>query len=439
MADNGPAGSLRILFVSPVPVYPGVSDAGSLRKLAYLEHFGRRHRIDCIALARGTQAGVFRIREGVSPGDPYLSDWWPAAAGLVTDGVVENYLVVTLGMTSAVARVTNALFSSLPMPIATLAREHVGKVVEEFLHSHGYDVVFVEGLHLALHVDRWRKAAPRAVFALFDDDVLTVQWRRRAAMCGPPLSWGAAVQLRRAGRFERRIVSSFDHVFVITGEQKAALLELQPGLRVSVSDHIMEHDSAAFEPPPRSDAPRVVFLGSGGHAPNRDAVKLLVSRIFPLIQQRVPECGCVIVGPGYPVGLRTTSGKGIEWAGRVENLQGIFHDRSVLVAPLRLGGGLRGKIVSALRHGCPVVTTPIGAEGFAAPAGCGMVVAREPREMADEAIRLLSDPQLRLRLGAAGVRAVRRRFSKALVAGGLERRLLELTSRQSIRDKRSVS
>ena len=36
----------------------------------------------------------------------------------------------------------------------------------------------------------------------------------------------------------------------------------------------------------------------------------------------------------------------------------------VLLAPLRYGAGLKGKIVDAWAHGLPVVTTPIGAEGM---------------------------------------------------------------------------
>ena len=36
----------------------------------------------------------------------------------------------------------------------------------------------------------------------------------------------------------------------------------------------------------------------------------------------------------------------------------------VLLAPLRFGAGLKGKIVDAWAHGLPVVTTPIGAEGM---------------------------------------------------------------------------
>ena len=42
----------------------------------------------------------------------------------------------------------------------------------------------------------------------------------------------------------------------------------------------------------------------------------------------------------------------------------VMRSYRVLLAPLRYGAGLKGKIVDAWAHGLPVVTTPIGAEGM---------------------------------------------------------------------------
>ena len=82
--------------------------------------------------------------------------------------------------------------------------------------------------------------------------------------------------------------------------------------------------------------------------------------------------------------------------------------RGSRVAPLRIGGGTRIKIVEAQAHGRPVVATPRGAAGLATGESNGIVLAETAQQFAEACRRLLADGALASRIATAGrARAVK--------------------------------
>jgi len=67
-----------------------------------------------------------------------------------------------------------------------------------------------------------------------------------------------------------------------------------------------------------------------------------------------------------------------------------YYQRSaVVVAPLRAGSGIKGKVLQALGVGRPVVATPVGAEGIEATERDGLFVRHDPAGLADAIATLL--------------------------------------------------
>ena len=87
----------------------------------------------------------------------------------------------------------------------------------------------------------------------------------------------------------------------------------------------------------------------------------------------------------------------------------------MFVCPLRVGAGVKGKVMSALSYGVPVVSTPIGVEGAGLEEGRHVAVARSDAEFAEATLALYRDEAEWTRLSRAGQDVVRREFS---VAGG---------------------
>ncbi len=115
-----------------------------------------------------------------------------------------------------------------------------------------------------------------------------------------------------------------------------------------------------------------VSIGGFKHAPNVDQVMLLKQSIWPRIRKKLPHARLHIYGayPTTKIQNLHDEDTGFLVHGHVENLD-ILKECRVMLAPLRYGAGIKGKIVDAWRYGCPVITTPIGSEGMEIELGDG--------------------------------------------------------------------
>jgi len=150
---------------------------------------------------------------------------------------------------------------------------------------------------------------------------------------------------------------------------------------------------------------RIVFVGRMDYHANVDAVQWFCRYVFPRIRCARPDVVLQIVG-GHPTGAvrRLASPGSIEVTGFVPDVRPYLAAASVVVVPLRIGGGTRLKILEALAMGKAVISTALGAEGLEAVGGRDLLIANPPAEFADQVVAVLSDADLRARLGAAGRR-----------------------------------
>jgi glycosyltransferase involved in cell wall biosynthesis len=180
-------------------------------------------------------------------------------------------------------------------------------------------------------------------------------------------------------------------------------------------------------PPPGGRA-GLIFVGHYQHAPNVDAARWLLDEVMPRIWADRPV-PVTIAGPEPPADLVARAGALVIVPGRIADLAGALDASRAFIAPLRYGAGVKGKIVQALTHGLPVVTTTIGVEGTAIQAGVHALVDDDPERLAAHALALLDDDALWTRISDAGLRLVaadhateRQRAALASIVGPPERR-----------------
>ena len=129
-------------------------------------------------------------------------------------------------------------------------------------------------------------------------------------------------------------------------------------------DPIRDQFSAAL--PDFEDRKGFVMIGNYLHEPNRDAIEWLKKSIWPLIRAKLPESELKVYGSYISQrGFELYSMKeGFHVCGRAEDLERVISQSRVMLAPLRFGAGLKGKLFDAMVYGTPTVTTTIGAEGI---------------------------------------------------------------------------
>jgi glycosyltransferase involved in cell wall biosynthesis len=145
----------------------------------------------------------------------------------------------------------------------------------------------------------------------------------------------------------------------------------------------------------------LLFLGST-HPPNVDAVTYFVEQILPLVRDRLGDVSLLVVGDVCR-DVRSLAGRpGVELVGHTDRLEEWLARARVFVAPLRYGAGVKGKILTAMSAGLPVVTTIMGAEGIGLVDGRSALIADGSEDLARRVAELYSDPVLwtALRSGA---------------------------------------
>ncbi len=159
----------------------------------------------------------------------------------------------------------------------------------------------------------------------------------------------------------------------------------------------------------------LLYLGRFDHLPNVDAVQFMVEEIFPIIRKRLSGIRLIVAGSKMPKIIYDISVEGVKPIGYVKDITQILTSCRILVAPLRYGAGLKGKIVLAMSNGLPVVTTSIGAEGMETAEGKTLLVANKPVEFADSVVRLYTNRRLWSDLSKAGRLYVARRYSPDII------------------------
>jgi len=182
-------------------------------------------------------------------------------------------------------------------------------------------------------------------------------------------------------------------------------------------------DLEYFSPPPvMASAPRLVFVGAFQHLPNVDAMLHFCGSILPRIRAAVPDTEVLIVGSNpTPAVLSLAEMPAVQVTGTVPDIRPYMASASVYIVPLRLGVGIRGKILEAWGMGMPVVATGVACAGLRIRDGQNLLVADDDDEFARRVISLLGDPALRQRLGEEGRKTAEQYYGWDTCAGQLLR------------------
>lgn len=193
-------------------------------------------------------------------------------------------------------------------------------------------------------------------------------------------------------------------------------------------------DTDYFTQRPREEGttPRLLFTASMHYAPNIEAMLYFTREIWPLVREQRTDAELAIVGGSAPPEVVALGDiPGVTLLGFVPDLRPVLTSATVVVVPLRIGGGTRLKIVEALAMGRAVVSTSLGCEGLDVEDGQTIVVADTSRAFADAIINLLNDPDARARLGRKGRRLVEEHYDWVPIGDRLVAALQPLLERRN--------
>lgn len=275
------------------------------------------------------------------------------------------------------------------------------------LSKHSFDVVEIEGIEMAPFVETVKAAHPRPLIIY---DAHNAEWvlqkRAFSADLKNPPRWLAAMyswmQWHRLYRYEADILEQVDHTVAMSYPDKAALHEIRPDVPITVVPNGVDLATYTRYRGPTENYD-LVFTGKMDFRPNIDAVLWFGQQVLPLIRKVRPRTTFAIVGqrphPRLDV-LRDIPGVTI--TGYVEDVRPYIAGAKIYVAPLRVGGGTRLKLMEAMAMGKAIVATSVGAEGFPVVNGQELLLADEPTAFAQAVLDLLERRLRRVKLGRTG-------------------------------------
>jgi polysaccharide biosynthesis protein PslH len=143
--------------------------------------------------------------------------------------------------------------------------------------------------------------------------------------------------------------------------------------------------------------PRIGFMGPLGYFPNRDGIHWFVKECWPRVKAQVPDARLRLVGPETDGALKP-QGADIDGLGWLPVPSEEIKTWSLMIVPIRVGGGTRVKIAYAFSQKCPLVSTSLGAYGYQVQNGCELYLADSAEAFAHSCIAIIEDPQMAARM-----------------------------------------
>jgi GT2 family glycosyltransferase/SAM-dependent methyltransferase len=276
--------------------------------------------------------------------------------------------------------------------------EYVGRF-DAWLTEHGsyLDAVVLNRPHISAELVGSVRRHSRAKVVYYGHDIHHLRMQQQLAL-HPDRE--LEEETRRFRDFEHGLWKQADVVLYPSTDETAHvrswLAEHEPGVDIRAETIPLY----AYDPVPEADmaGPEgregILFVAGFAHAPNVDAALWFVREVLPLVHREVPGVRLSLVGSNPRPEVLAMASAHIEVTGYVSDqvLTQRYQHARVAVAPLRFGGGVKGKVLESLQHGLPCVTTSIGMQGLGA-ASSFMPVGDAAEEMAAHIVTLLRDDE----------------------------------------------
>jgi glycosyltransferase involved in cell wall biosynthesis len=296
------------------------------------------------------------------------------------------------------------------------------RAIEQQLTRERYDAIHLLG---GVQVYEFTRAlgAQRAIITPYESYSLYLK-RQRALGASNGLLLRGQEHLARA--YERFMFTAYARTVVVSEQDRAELFNINPTLSVEIIPNGIDLDY--WQPLTVEREPAtLVFTGNYDYAPNVDAALYLAREVLPAVRQSVPEARLQLVGNAPPPELQVLASDHIVVTGRVDDMRPYLARATVYACPLRFGAGIKNKVLEALALGCPVVATPLSADGIAVRDGHDIVLAGHD-EFAQQVVMMLNNTALRASLSANGRALIEARYQWSQVADAYERLYAALQS-----------
>ena len=435
----------RILLIAPQVPWPP-RQGTAIRNLNLVLELAKRHSV---TLAAFEEQGEYSVGADASVDDDVMPDPLAAAGVTLITAPAPAPRSILTRLIDLPTRATPDLARRLT---STPLDARLADLVEASARnpeSAGFDVVQIEGLEMAPHgLAVHRQLAQIAANAEHDGaehvgtavsakaprliyDAHNAEWvlqdrawradsRRIRRWPGAAYSMVQTVKLKA---YERALLRAADATVAVSDADAEALRPLAPNADIIVVPNGVDVDHYRVTDASQEVDGVCVFTGKMDFRPNVDAMTWFCREVWPEVRAARSDARLEIVGrnPVPRITALHDDGAGILVAGAVPDVRPYVDHASVIVVPLRVGGGTRLKVLEAMSMGKAMAATTLAVEGLDVRDGHEASLADSPEDLARAIVSLLGNPEKRRALGATARQRAEQKYRWAALVPSIER------------------
>jgi glycosyltransferase involved in cell wall biosynthesis len=364
---------MKILFLTAHLPYPPFS-GGRKREFELISRLSRNFEVHLCSITKSWRADSMNINELLQ-------------------------YCTSVNLFEAASPTNNPQHALYPHQMKKHMSEEASSYISFLLKNQSFDIVHVEGYYLLQHLPTISEV-PILLIEHNIEHMLALQRFMVAVTQQEKLYfWSEYIKTLN---WEKTMWKRATACVALTNEDKISMERLESNIDVRMIPNGSDHQKKMDDAPPtlvsnnfehsiiKDNSPSILFVGNFAYQPNVDAALYFSRDIFPLILKSVPNVKLFLVGNAPPPEICSlTSNRQIEVSGGVASLIPFYKQTDVVVCPLRIGGGVKVKVLEALGFGKAIVTTSIGAQGLDLSTHRAVSVADEMTDFAENVVRLL--------------------------------------------------
>jgi polysaccharide biosynthesis protein PslH len=304
------------------------------------------------------------------------------------------YLVEPPTRTSVAAHLTKLAFSEKPLQLAFFQSASMSQTIERAIQEHQPQAAVLQLSRMGHYLQHLQKHNLPTLLDLIDSLAMNIDLKAKKASFPLNILW--RLEAKRLHAYELGTVSAVAAATVVSQKDKEYLAH--PA--VAVSPNGVRAQSLTNQP---RRAATLLFHGNMSYYPNVEAASFLIKHVMPLVWKHLPQCKVQLVGAAPAKEILDLASEHVEVTGFVEDVQPFLASATLGVYPILRATGIQNKILEAMMHGLPVITTRTVAEGLGQ--GCAnkhFYQADTAEDIATGVLRLLENPQQRNEFAEAG-------------------------------------
>jgi polysaccharide biosynthesis protein PslH len=327
------------------------------------------------------------------------------------------YLVGPPSKASIAAHLTKLSCSTKPLQLAFFQSAEMSQAIEEAIRRHQPRAAVLQLSRMGHYLQHLQKHNIPTLLDLIDSLAMNIDLKAKKAAFPANMLW--QLEAKRLHAYEREAIANVAAATVVSPKDKDYLA----------------HDSVAVSPngvrlrpvttQPRQEA-TLLFHGNMSYYPNVEAAKFLVKHVMPRVWQHAPQCKVQLVGATPAKEVSALASENVQVTGFVEDVTPFLATATLGVYPILRATGIQNKILEAMMHALPVITTSTVAEGIQRGcAGQHFYNADTAEEVATGVLRLLENTQQRAMFARAGRALVMEHYTWENAVAEIEKLMIQ--------------